>query len=269
MMQTFDPSIITWGDVFWALSLILISLAVSRFMKFDVSQALAVGTARSFIQLIALGYALNFIFNIDRVSVFFLLISAIILFAGFEGKRRQPLFIPHYYWLQVTVIAGSTFIVLGMILVVILDLDPWFNPVISIPLGGMIMGQSLNSSSLLAATLSQNFKNRQNEIELMLGLGATRWQAAHPILKESVHAALIPSINSLNTVGIVSIPGVLVGALISGLDPITAIKYQIMVMYLWIAGTTLASTAMGVLISFTYLNKKHQLRRELLGNLPK
>ncbi|MCK5520522.1 MAG: iron export ABC transporter permease subunit FetB [Candidatus Marinimicrobia bacterium] len=262
--MNFDPSIITWNDVFWALSLILLALLVIRFLKLGVSKALAIGTFRSFFQLLALGYLFHFIFNINSASIFFLLITAIILFAGYEGRRRQNLTIPHYYWLQVGAIAFATFIVLGLILTVILDLDPWFNPIVSIPLGGMIMGQALNSSSLLANTMSNAIVKRQKEIELMLGLGATRWQAILPILRESIHSALIPSINSLNTVGIVSIPGVLVGALISGLEPLVAIKYQIMVMYLWISGTTLACAAMGIMISFTYLNKNHQLRRHLL-----
>jgi len=267
-MNGFDPAIITWTDLALAFLLILISLGVSSLFKLKIAGPMFTGAFRSFLQLTLLGYVLQFIFGIDRFWHFLLLLSAIILFAGYEGSRRQLLKIPGYYWMQVSVIAFSTTVVMGLILGLILDLEPWFNPVVSIPLAGMTMGQSLNSSSMLAKTLGTQMQARQQEIELRLSLGATRWQAVLPLLRDSVHTALIPSLNSLNTVGIVSIPGVLAGALIGGMQPMVAIKYQIMVMYLWVSGTTLACAGMALILARTFLNTEHQLRRDLLRQSP-
>ncbi len=263
-MQNFDPSLISWTDLLWAFSLIVLTLGIVRYLKLDLEKVLAIGALRTFVQLIALGYVFHFIFTIDSPLHFFALLTVISLFAGFEGQRRQTQAIPRYFLLQVSVVIFSTAIVLGLILGVILDLHPWYNPVVSIPLGGMIMGQVLNSSSLAANNLSRSLRDRQQEIELRLALGANRIQATLPVLRESVHSAMIPAINSMNTVGIVSIPGVLVGSLLAGLQPLVAIKYQIMVMYLWVAGTAIATASMGFLICVTYLNAHHQLRRDLL-----
>ncbi|HDR04824.1 MAG TPA: iron export ABC transporter permease subunit FetB [Candidatus Marinimicrobia bacterium] len=266
-MNTFDPSTISFGDLFLSLLLIVLVLAIVGFLKLPLIKPLLMGTVRSFLQLILLGYALQYLFALNSAWQIALLFLLMIFYASWEGKRRQKIAIPGYWRLQVLTLSISLGLIMATVLLIILDLEPWFNPVLVIPVGGMIIGQALNGSSVMSNNLANYFQKQQLEVETLLSLGASRYQAALPLIREAVRTAMIPNINALNTVGLISIPGVLVGAVLGGVDPLTAIKYQILVMYFWTATTTLSCAILAFLISGVFINHHHQLQRNLFYKL--
>src|SRR3569623_2692060 len=120
----------------------------------------------------------------------------------------------------------------GMALLGLLRVEPWYSPQYAIPLLGMILGNTLNGISLGLDRLGGELSGRRAPVEALLALGATRWEAARGPIRQAVRTGLIPTINAMMVVGIVSLPGMMTGQILAGADPVEAVKYQIVMMFL-------------------------------------
>lgn len=155
--------------------------------------------------------------------------------------------------------AGTGF-TLFIVIVVIINVEPWYTPQYIIPIMGMILGNSMNGVALAAERLSSEIRGKRALIEARLSLGATSRDAVSDIVASAVRAAMIPTINSLMTVGIVSLPGMMTGQILSGTDPIIAVKYQIVVMYM-IAASVMISSVLIVQRGYKqFFTEYHQFR---------
>jgi putative ABC transport system permease protein len=129
---------------------------------------------------------------------------------------------------------------------------------------GMILGNTLNGVSLGLVSFTEAMVARRDEVETLLALGATRREAAQAPIRHAIRTGMTPIINAMMVVGLVSLPGMMTGQLLSGVDPIEAVKYQIVIMFLIAAATSL-STVLAVLLNFRRLfTRDHQFRHELL-----
>jgi putative ABC transport system permease protein len=124
---------------------------------------------------------------------------------------------------------------------VIVGAKPWWTPQYFIPLAGMIVGNSMTAISIALECLFSDLKARRAEVEMELALGADYREASQDILRGAIKAAMIPSINSLMAVGLVSLPGMMTGQILSGTDPLIAIRYQIVVMLMLVASTAIGT----------------------------
>jgi len=170
---------------------------------------------RMLVQLVAVGYVLTYIFQSDNgwliLAVLALMLSAASWIAlGPVRDERQRLYFK--VWSSIAVGGGLT---LALVTQVVLRLEPWFEPHYLVPLGGMIFANAMNAVSIAA----ERFSSEQGD-------GVEYLQARQTALR----AALIPLTNSLFAVGIVSLPGMMTGQILAGVDPLVAAKYQIMVM---------------------------------------
>ena len=139
-----------------------------------------------------------------------------------------------------------------------------YQPQYAIPLLGMVLGNTLNGISVGLNTFTEALFTRRTHVESLLASGATRAEAAAEPLRDAVRTGMIPIVNSMMIVGLVSLPGMMTGQLISGMDPVSAVKYQIVIMFL-IAGATALGTIGVVWLSYRRLfNQRHQFRRDLL-----
>lgn len=161
--------------------------------------------------------------------------------------------------------SGRTLIYVGAAVV---RVDPWYNPRYLIPLFGMIVGNAVNAAALAAERLSGEMESRRAEIEAYLALGASSERAAQTPVRQALRAALIPTINALVVVGIVSLPGMMTGQILAGVSPLAAIRYQIVVMFM--LTSAVAITAVGVTLWYrrSFFTPVLQLRNEpnRLGN---
>jgi len=124
----------------------------------------------------------------------------------------------------------------------------------------MVIGNSINGASIAIDRLDSEIKDKKDKIEALLSLGATSLQAGSDIIKSSMKASLIPTINSMMVVGIVSFPGIMTGQILSGISPLTAVKYQIIIMYM-IAFSVMLSSYIIINLRFkSYFTKYHQFR---------
>ena len=142
------------------------------------------------------------------------------------------------------------------------SLGDWYQPQYAIPLLGIILGNTLNGISVGLKSFTDALHQYRDAIEGQLALGATRWEAAMPVMQDSIRTGMIPILNSMMIVGVVSLPGMMTGQLLSGTEPSSAVKYQIVIMFM-IGSATAIGTVGVVLLCFRRLfTQQHQLRQD-------
>ncbi len=260
---------ITWTDVFVSLTLMILALVLIRWWKIGLEKTLLIGTVRTFVQLSAMGYVLTYFFRQDHWIFMIGLLLVMIVIAAWEGFRRQKsVQIPGYFLILSGALILTVTLILGSILFFILRVKPWFYPYAMIPIAGMIIGNALNSATLTVNRFIGELNHREKEVEMYLSLGAPPRAAVEEALRESVRAALLPNIKALMTVGLVQLPGVMTGQILSGIDPLVAVRYQIMIMYMWVTTSTLMNILVLALVYRRFFTPHWQLKRELLGKSP-
>lgn len=241
-----------------AAALILLNGAISVALKLGMEGRLAMASLRTVVQLLLIGLVLERVFALSR---WYLVVGLALVMVGVAGvaavrrtKRRYP-----GVWLDALIsMWASSWAIAAVALVGVVNVDPWYRPQYAIPLLGMILGNTLTGISLGLDRLSEELVSRRDEVETLLALGATRWEAARDRVRAAVQTGMIPIINSMMVVGIVSLPGMMTGQLLAGADPINAVKYQIVIMFL-IASATSLGTVLVVLLGYRRLfNERHQ-----------
>jgi len=170
---------------------------------------------RMLIQLLLIGYVLTYIFSSDSPYLIILILSIMLVSASVIALRPlQKKNKSIYLYSFISICIGGIF-TLMMVIFGVLDLNPWYEPRFLLPLAGMIFANSMNAVSISA----ERFEN-----ETERGYDYTEARAT------AYKAALIPIINSLFAVGLVSLPGMMTGQILSGIDPLIAVRYQMMVM---------------------------------------
>ena len=143
--------------------------------------------------------------------------------------------------------------------------SPWYDPRYAIPLLGMILGNCMTGIAFGLDTLTTGLVSRRASVEAQLMLGATRWTAAAPVTRDALRSALMPTINSMAATGLVSLPGMMTGQILSGVTPAEAVKYQILVMFLIAGGTGFGAVAAVLGGVYRLTDTRHRLRLDRLG----
>lgn len=215
-----------------AYGLIAIALFISWHNKLTLEKEVVVGSLRATVQLVIMGFLLEMILTIDNfVYLALILLAMTVIAATISGKRGRK--IPHSTGIAFTgILIGSviTFAVLAGAGVI----GPEAKYII--PLGGMIIGNSMNASSLSMNRLIGELEHQRKRIETLLALGANTRQASEWAVRQSVRSALIPVIDSMKIIGLVHLPGIMTGFIIAGGSPLEAVKYQLAIVFM-IAGT--------------------------------
>ncbi|MCK5120493.1 MAG: ABC transporter permease [Methylococcales bacterium] len=194
---------------------------------------------RMLAQLLVIGYFLNTIFDSDSALITLLVLTVMLLFSswialGTVKENRWPLFSKAA--LSLLIACGFT---LSIVVLGVLELEPWYQPRYTIPLGGMVLANAMNSLSLAAERFQSEFNNNNNYL-------AAR--------NHAFNASLIPTVNMLFAVGIVSLPGMMTGQILSGVSPFIAARYQIMVMCMLFASSGISAACFLTLIRKHYTN---------------
>ncbi len=240
---------------------VLVLLLIVRKRRINRESEILIASLRMTIQLILIGYVLVLIFKnphpLITISYFLVMIGFAIntIFRRFRGKLSREM-------KRVIIIAmasGSLTTVLYFILVVI-QASPWFNPQYFIPIAGMITGNSMTGISLGVKTLHERMTSDRAQIEESLSLGASTSRASHTIVNSAFESAIMPTIQSMLGMGIVSLPGMMTGQILSGTLPVTAVAYQIAIMMAITGAVSLSVILMLQLGYRTYFNEQSQLR---------
>ena len=251
-------------ELLTAVAFMAISILLSYIEKIKLEKDLLVGTLRCFAQLMIVGYVLRAIFQANQWYWVVLTIIVMICVAGFDAVRREKKKSPYTLFIVTGAIAAATVTVMTLAVLFVIKVDYWYNPQYIIPMMGMLIGNSMNGASLLINRLRSEIKNNKDKIEAKLALGANSRQAVQEHIKDSIQAALIPSINYLMVVGLVTLPGMMTGQIIAGADPADSVRYQIVIMYMISASTGITVFVSALLSYRQFFTKDFQLKEELL-----
>lgn len=249
---------LTAGQVAVAALLILVNAAISLALRLGMERRLLVAAVRTIAQLALIGLVLDRVFAIGRVGIVITLMTAMVLVAGVAAVRRTERRYPGIWLNAVVSMWASSWLITAVALFGIVRVRPWYDPQYAIPLLGMILGNTLNGISLGLDRLTQELEVRRDQVETFLALGATRWEAAQDPVRRAVRIGMVPIINSMMVVGIVSIPGMMTGQMLAGVDPLSAVEYQIVIMFLIASGTALGTVGVVLLGYLRLFNERHQ-----------
>lgn len=239
---------------------IVILLFIVKIKGISREREILISTTRMTIQLILTGYILVYIFDHSHP---FYTIAVIVLMEVFAiqnifNRSKNPLSSKLKGVIAFAMITGTIVSLLYFILIVI-NLSPWYEPRYFVPIAGMIVGNSMTGISLGVSRLIDGISMQKQLVEAALMLGATPKSATKEIVNNAFDAAILPTINSMVGMGIVFLPGMMTGQILSGISPVTAIQYQIAIM-LGIVGSVSLTVILFVQLGYkTFFNEDHQL----------
>ena len=230
-----------WEQLALAASLIVLNGLLSLWLGLGLGRKLFVASLRTVVQLTLMGWLLVPIFAAKQWWMVGLLVVFMIALSAREAIRRVSRRYKGIYLnslLAMSVGAGTSAI-FGT--AVVIHADPWWTPQYFIPLVGMILGNALTGVSLGLDKMLASLDEGRDRIEAKLSLGANAWEASRGEAAEAIRTGMIPILNAMSAVGLVTIPGMMTGQILGGTPPVLAARYQIMIMFL-IAG----AVALGV-----------------------
>lgn len=239
-------------DVGLAALLIVVNGAVSVALKLDLERKLAWAAVRTVVQLLAIGYVLAWVFAHGRWYVVLPLMIVMTLIAGFAGAGRGSRTYAGQRADSIMSIWASAWLVAAIGLFAVIRIRPWYEPQYAIPILGMILGNTLTGVSLGIERMTEELTARRDRVDMALALGATRWEAAQGPARQAVRAGMIPTLNAMAVVGVVSLPGMMTGQVLAGQSPLQAVRYQIVIMFL-IAAASALGTVGAVLLTYRRL----------------
>lgn len=256
---------LTYGQVALAALLLLVNGGISIWLRLGLERSLVVAGIRTVVQLLLVGLVLQWVFHVDRWYVVVGLAAVMTLVAAMTAVQRcQRRYAGIWIDTILSIWTSAWLITAFALFAVVRGINTWYQPQYAIPLMGMVLGNTLNGVSLGLVSLLESLVARRAEVEMLLALGATRREAAIGPIRQAIRTGMTPIVNAMMVVGIVSLPGMMTGQLLSGTAPVEAVKYQIVIMFL-IASATALGTVAAVMLGFWRLfNRDHQFRYERL-----
>lgn len=258
-----DPIVdLSWLEVAGSAGLVLLAIGITWRFRTGLARTFVVAALRTAFQLALVGYVLVYIFAMDRWWLVLLALLAMTAVAGREATQRQESpsrRLAVLSGLAILVGAGLTLVYVGGLLV---RPEPWYSPRYLIPLFGMIVSTALDASALAADRLAGEMEARRPEVEAYLALGASPERAARRPVRNALRASLIPMVNRLMIVGLVALPGMMTGQILSGTSPLTAVRWQIVVMFMLAGAAAVAGALTTVGYRSEFFTPAHQLRKQ-------
>ena len=245
-----DPGVIDISPLRLLLALVfaLVAGGCSLALKLSLGRDILVGTIRTFAQLFLMGWVLGLVFAVESpwlvLGLFLVMAGA----AAHTARGRVTEKAVRFAWPMYGSMAAVYLLVTITVTGAIIHAEPWWKPQYFLPIGGMVLGNSMNSVAVALDRLFSDLRARAAMVEMQLCLGADAAEASADIVRTAIRAGMIPSINSMMAVGLVSLPGMMTGQILGGSDPTLAIRYQIVVMLMIVGATALGSTLLTLII---------------------
>jgi putative ABC transport system permease protein len=230
---------LTYGDLLLASVFLAMNAVFSILLSLRLERQLIISALRMVTQLFLVGLVLKTIFTLSSLWLTLLVAAVMVAFAGREIWARQDRRLSGVWGIG---LGGTSMLLAGTIVTVFalttqIQPTPWWSPQFALPLFGMILGNTMTGVSLGLDTLHTALYKERAAIEARLLLGSTRWEAVSAAQQRALRSGFTPIINSMAATGVVSLPGMMTGQILSGVDPQEAVKYQILITLL-IGGAT-------------------------------
>ncbi|HIX41810.1 MAG TPA: iron export ABC transporter permease subunit FetB [Candidatus Kurthia intestinigallinarum] len=237
------------------LAFVCIPLVLSKALNLQLGKDVIIATIRAIVQLLAIGYVLQLIFDQQNVVFSFLMVAIMIAVATLNARKKGA---------QINGITWKLALSLCVIEAIVMSVLVGFHIVPAtaqyiIPLSGMAIGNSMVMSILFLNRFTAEIETHEQEVELILSLGGTPKQAIHRQLITSIKASMLPTIESQKTIGLVQLPGMMSGQIIAGADPVQAVMFQLLVQFMLLTTASVSSVLLGFLSYRTLFNQKLQI----------
>jgi putative ABC transport system permease protein len=253
---------VSWSRLAASALLVVAAIIVSSRLALGLGRALVVGALRAAAQLVAIGYLLLFLFTHQSAPLVLSVLAAMLLVAAVTSARRIEHGPPTHvlFGYALAAIAAGAAVALVPVFAIIVSPRPWFEARYLIPIGGMMLSSAMNVVAQVFERVFSLAHTERSTIEQLLALGASPRQALEPHARTALRAALIPTINGLLTLGLVALPGMMSGQILSGTAPEQAVRYQLVIVYQLVA---VAAVSGGVAVAFArrlLFTSREQLR---------
>lgn len=237
-------------------SLIIIAMILSYKGKVGLEKDLLIGSVRAVVQLSIIGVVLKYVFAIDNYFLTSVILIGMVYNATLVAAKRGG-------GLEKAKIISFAAILSGLVItlgILLLFNAISYQPAQAIPVSGMVVGNSMVAMSLLLKNLQSSIKNSKDEIETKLCLGASPYEAVKHIISDSIKTAMLPTVDSMKTLGIVQLPGMMTGLILAGIEPTNAIKYQVMVAFMLSGAVTITAFVASFWAYRVFFTEKAQLK---------
>ncbi len=248
-------------SMLWMYALMLVPLAIFFYLRLGIARDTLLALARMTIQLILVGLYLKFVFQLNNAFISLLWVVTMLVVANMSILNKAGLKRSRFFWRSLAGVAGSTLLASGWFILVAIRPDPIYDARYLVPITGMILGNCLRSNVLSLERFYSGIRKNENEFMTYLMLGATLREAVQPYLRDAIKAAVNPSVATMATMGIVSLPGMMTGQILGGAMPMEAIKYQIGIM-ICIFTSMVVAALVNILLSLPVAFDDHQRLNE-------
>lgn len=236
-------------------SLVLVTLFFSYWQRLKLEKDILIGVARAVVQLVLVGFVLEYVFGFRNPLFTTLLLLFMIFNAAVNAAKRGKAVRNGLAISFVSILCGAV----ATLAVLLLSGIIAYEPDQIIPVSGMIVGNAMVALGLCYRQITADYKNKREEVETKLALGADIMPSSIEIIRDAIRTGMQPTIDSAKTLGIVSLPGMMTGLILAGASPLQAIKYQIMVTFMLLSTTAISSFLACYLSYRGFFNRRKQL----------
>lgn len=238
--------------------LLLVVLAVMKKSRISQTKLLIVASVRMTVQLVLAGLILTYILKNPHPIFTILYLAAMTAFAVHRVLSRNRTLSRRFKLIVAASLAGAGLLIVIFFILVVVGVN-LFNSQYTIPVSGMIIGNAMTGVSLGLKSFTEALDTQRGRIAVLLNIGAEPKHILHPFVNSALETALLPTLNSMLGLGIISLPGMMTGQILSGTPPLTAILYQISIMVAICAVVCLAVFCALNLGYRTLWNKRQQI----------
>ncbi|RAK59329.1 iron export ABC transporter permease subunit FetB [Phenylobacterium hankyongense] len=238
-----NPIQLSPSDLAIAASLVAFDALLSVGLRLQLHRQILWAAGRMVVQLVAVGYLMRLVFAMHHPAATLALVVLMAAVAAREIAARPEKRFKGFSGLTLSAggVAIATAVTVGLALLTAIRPHPWYDPRYAISLAGIILGAVLNAGSLALDSILGRVQRERSSIEAQLALGVSFHQAIAPLLRDSIRRGLLPIINQMSAAGVITLPGIMTGQILAGLDPVEAVKYQILLMFLLAGASGLAA----------------------------
>ncbi len=239
-------------------AMLLVMLYLTHKERLNLTKDILISFLRMSVQLFAAGFVLFYVFEINSIALTSLIYLFMIFFATrivISRTRVKLKGLAVYLFVSILL---STFSILSFMFFGIIHLDSLEARYV-IPLAGMVIGNAMNTTTIGIERFFAKARDNRELIEEFLSLGANRYEALSPVRKDAFRSSLLPSLSSASGMGIVFLPGMMTGQILSGVNPIEAVNYQIMIVIAISTGVALSNYLILRMLEKSVFNEHDQL----------
>lgn len=236
-----NPAVPSWWGVGASVLLVALTVALVVREQLGLTREVLVACARAIVQLVVVGALLGVLFDSAGLpGALAWVVAMVVVGGGVAGRRGAG--VPGAQGIATIAIAAGTAVTLGLLVAAQVIDD---HPRVLVPVGGMVVSAATRGTSVALLRMAEEAVTGRRQVEARLALGLPGAAAFAPHRRSALRAALVTDVDAVRTVGLISLPGAMTGLLLAGVDPLTAIRYQVVVMWMILAAVTVAAGVAG------------------------